>query len=324
MLTNKKNIIQQFIKCDCEMPNNAPIHQKQYGYTKPELYLQLLENKQKIKQECRNTDYIPIGETLEDGSEQKVDVPLILPLPDQKSLYNNFKRRHNTEVCLSYSPKRSRNENNVDLSQKINQIEINEESPQPINFFYEKEKPTDDTQTKQHLIAKMNMLRHQYPEENIPYVTMNDDIPYIKSTYDIIVKNLNLYDKHEKYKQMLTVGFFAIEFVFGKFLKLNMVGFAQEQIKNFSKYDKLLIELGEKNYMPDAPEKLPVELRLLGMVIIQAAVFVLMNKFCGGITSGSGGMIDILTSFMLPKQDKEPPTEQPQSKMKGPQAFSAN
>ena len=183
------------------------------------------------------------------------------------------------------------------------------------------------------MIAKMNMLRHQYPEENIPYVTMNDDMSYIRSTYDIIVRNLNLYDKHEKYKQMLTVGFFAIEFLFGKFLKLNMAGFAQEQIKNFGKYDKLLIELGEKNYMPDAPEKLPVEIRLLGMVVIQAAIFVLMNKFCNGATAGSGGLIDILTSFMLPKQDSQPTNNTPQqntaaqpqtSRMRGPQTFSPN
>lgn len=375
MLANKKIITYKFIKFGYEQPNTFPIRKKNYGYTNPELYLQLLENKQKIKQDCRNTDYIPIGNTLETDDEEVPTTDDLFIIPAQKQvndtvvsntdktvnddfqkpnelLYNNLKRKHNgvslsfspkrpkpliddystknnmrhNDVSLSYSAKRHRTLLDVDYSAKIDEIEKAAETPKPINNFYERDRPTDDIQSKQHLIAKLNMLRHQYPDENIPYVTMNDDLVYIRSTYDIIVKNLNLYDKHEKYKQILTVGFFVIEFVFGKFLKLNMAGFAEEQIKNFGKYDKLLIELGEKNYIPDAPEKFPVELRLLGMVVIQAAIFVLMNKFCNGVTTGSGGILDILTSFMLPKQDKtQTNNEKPQaSRMKGPQPFTTN
>ena len=52
-----------------------------------------------------------------------------------------------------------------------------------------------------------------------------------------------------------------------------MEGFAQQQIASMSSYDQLLIELGEKTYVPEE-SKLPVEIRLLGMIVVNAAIFI--------------------------------------------------
>ena len=41
-----------------------------------------------------------------------------------------------------------------------------------------------------------------------------------------------------------------------------------------NKYEKMLIELGEKSYVPASLSKLPVEVRLIGLVIFQTTIFV--------------------------------------------------
>jgi hypothetical protein len=50
---------------------------------------------------------------------------------------------------------------------------------------------------------------------------------------------------------------------------------------NMDKYEKLLIEMGEKTYLPSS-KKWPVELRLLFVIIVQTAFFVVGKMFLGG------------------------------------------
>ena len=62
------------------------------------------------------------------------------------------------------------------------------------------------------------------------------------------------------------------EFILGSWLKFDMEGFTQQQIRNMNSYDRLLIELGEKSYIPEGSDW-PVELRLLFLIIINAGFF---------------------------------------------------
>ena len=66
----------------------------------------------------------------------------------------------------------------------------------------------------------------------------------------------------------------VVEYVFGSWLKFDMQGFTQQQILSMSSYEKLLIELGEKSYVPEGSSR-PVELRLLFLIIINAALFII-------------------------------------------------
>jgi hypothetical protein len=51
---------------------------------------------------------------------------------------------------------------------------------------------------------------------------------------------------------------------------------------------QMLIELGDKHYIPNAPEKFPVEVRLLGVVLMQTVLFIIMQKV-GAVLSNTGG-----------------------------------
>ena len=53
-----------------------------------------------------------------------------------------------------------------------------------------------------------------------------------------------------------------------------MQGFTQQQIVSINTYERLLIELGEKSYVPEG-SKWPVELRLVFMIIMNAAFFII-------------------------------------------------
>ena len=70
-----------------------------------------------------------------------------------------------------------------------------------------------------------------------------------------------------------------------------MQGFTQQQIISMHSYEKLLIELGEKSYVPSG-SSWPVELRLLFMIIMNAAFFVVSKMMMKKTGANLMGMIN--------------------------------
>ena len=89
-----------------------------------------------------------------------------------------------------------------------------------------------------------------------------------------------------------------------------MEGFAAQQMLNINKYDKLLIELGEKSYLK-GPSKLPVEVRLLLMIVTQAGFFLLTKMLMKKTGTDLMGMVNNLANPQQSNAAKK-------RKMKGP------
>jgi hypothetical protein len=121
-------------------------------------------------------------------------------------------------------------------------------------------------------LFKYTLLRKSYPTEDIPKFTINSDPEFVAKTYDEILRNLSLTDNVNKYKKYLMFGFMGVEALVGNVLGFDMKGFTKQQIVEMASYEKLIIELGEKTYVPKS--NWPVELRLLGMIIMNAAFFI--------------------------------------------------
>jgi len=134
-------------------------------------------------------------------------------------------------------------------------------------------KDQEQEQKLREYLHKYTMLKRAYPTEEIPNFTINSDPDHVIKTYDNILRNLTVTDNITKYKKYLMFGFMGVEALGNNILGFDMKGFTTQQVLEMSSYEKLLIELGEKNRTPKS--NLPVELRLLGMILMNAAFFVI-------------------------------------------------
>lgn len=165
---------------------------------------------------------------------------------------------------------------------------------------------------KRELLFKFDLLKKSYPMSNIPEFTVHTDVSTISNAYDDCVRRLSLDSSVESYKTYLVYGFMGVEFVLGNFLGFDMQGFTQQQIISMHSYEKLLIELGEKSYVPSG-SSWPVELRLMFMIIMNAAFFVVSKMMMKKTGANIMGMVN---SMNKPTTSSGPTVRK--RKMRGP------
>lgn len=168
----------------------------------------------------------------------------------------------------------------------------------------------EDEDLKREMLFKFDLLRKSYKEHNIPTFTIHSDLNMMTRSYEDTVRRLSLDSSVETYKRYLIGAFMLIEYALGRWLKFDMKGYTQQQIVSMSSYEKLLIEIGEKSYMPEG-EQWSVEIRLVFLVIINTAFF-LVGKM---IMNKTGSNIMNAINSMNRATPQEPP---PKKKMQGP------
>ena len=141
-------------------------------------------------------------------------------------------------------------------------------------FIPREEIDEDEDDLKREMLFKLDSLRRSYPHLNIPEMSMYSDSKSIRRTLDSYVKQIYAEGKAEDYQKYLIVGCMVLEWLLSTFLKLPMEGFTQQQIMNIKSYEKLLIELGEKQYVPQ-DSQWPVEIRLMIMILINGVIFLI-------------------------------------------------
>tara|TARA_B110000483_G_scaffold239904_1_gene319379 strand:+ start:914 stop:1723 length:810 start_codon:yes stop_codon:yes gene_type:complete len=150
----------------------------------------------------------------------------------------------------------------------------------------------DDEDQKRELLFKFEILRKSYPNTEIPLFSMHNDFATMNKQYEYIIRKVQLESNVDNYKSYLIGGFMLLEFLFGK-VGLDMAGFSQQQMHQMNKYEKLLIELGEKSYIPK--RNFPVEVRLLGLIIFNAVLFgfskLIMEKTGTNILQAMGNIL---------------------------------
>ena len=166
----------------------------------------------------------------------------------------------------------------------------------------------DDDDLKRELLFKFELLRRSYKNTSIPEFTVHSDYKTMLRSYETVVKQVNVDSNIENYKSYLVTGFYIVEYVLGYWLKFDMQDFTKQQILNMNKYEHLLIELGEKSYVPEG-SKWPVEVRLLFTIVINAAIFIITKMVMKKVGSNLFGMMDA-----VPQQPQEP-----KRKMRGPE-----
>lgn len=190
---------------------------------------------------------------------------------------------------------------------------------------------------KEEYIWRFRILKKQYGKgASIPIPEWNEhsDLHMMKTSYERTIRELYLDDAVETYRTYLLGGWIVMEYVCTQLIGIDLRGFTMQQTKMMYKYDRLLIELGEKSYTRWGMN-LPVEVRLIGMIIFQAGIF-----YLGKVISDKygGSMAELFRGFtgQPPDPIKESPQasgnsgddevldEEPKKRMRGPKIKAAD
>ncbi len=175
----------------------------------------------------------------------------------------------------------------------------------------------DEQEKKRDLLNKFAKLKKEYHNAHIPNHTEHTDLITLQKDYNSIKKQLEIDSKALRYKQWLLYSFLGLEILllnFGSFDDIR--GFYNYQKNCINQYESLLFELGEKNYIQDE-KKWPVEIRLVGVVAMNAAFFI------GGKWAERKYGVNILTLFNPMNIPPPPPQQQfqPQPQVQPQQQF---
>lgn len=134
-----------------------------------------------------------------------------------------------------------------------------------------------EAKQKEEYMWRFRILKKKYKTAKIPDFNEHSDLQTMKSTYERTVKELYLDESVDSYRNYLIGGFVFTEFICTQWVGIDMKGFTKQQAMVMHKYESLLVELGERSYNR-WNANLPVEVRLIGFILLQAAIFFVGKK----------------------------------------------
>ena len=152
--------------------------------------------------------------------------------------------------------------------------------------------------------GKYDTLRISFPEWDIKQPPPDYTLDQIHDQYETYVRQIVVARSCDQWNVYLVIMFLGIE-VFGiKVLGLDFRGYTKSQVRIMTRFNSLLVELGEKYYSQGA-SNWPIEARILALAGFNAVIFVIvkyLSKWLGGegMSDLIQGMIDNFMSGTNP------------------------
>lgn len=176
-----------------------------------------------------------------------------------------------------------------------------------------KQEDEEDAERRLYL-DKFAILKRKYKDFKMPEFSPYSDISIMKRTYDSAVKQLHLDSTVETYKKYLIGGFTLTQFLFSKFLKMDMSGFAEQQILSMNQYEQVLVEIGEKTYFK-APSKMAPEFKLVMLIGFNAVIFLISKMI---LKASGDNILSSINKVAEKKETQSVPSGPQKNHMKGP------
>lgn len=185
--------------------------------------------------------------------------------------------------------------------------ENHEEELDPDDPYYGLTPEQIEEKEKEEYIVRFRILKKkQRSSPNaipIPEFNEHSDLATMKKSYERTVRELYIEDAVDRYRTYLMGSFLALEWGAVYYGIEEMKGFGVTQTKMMWKYDSMLIELGEKSQNTWGMN-IPVEVRLIGMVLLQAGIFYLAKI----VEKSSGEMMADMFRTMAGQKVVDSPT----------------
>jgi hypothetical protein len=284
----------------------------------PIMYLELLENKDKVKPEMVGTNYEPPEEAEDEVEEEDEEPQPIQDIEEEPEREAEEKDNEDWDDVPDETPKveltTEEIKNLEEIEEKIHSekpkspsrvptlTELQSKQPRkikPNDYKYPQEEDEQTIKERNDVFFHYEVLRRMHPNAKIPEFSAYSDPKIMAQKYEFLAKKLSLESSVENWKRYMIIFVMGCEVVLGK-LNFDMEGFAQQQIISMNTYDQLLVELAEKSYTPSS-SKWPVEVRLLMTLTMNIVLFMVSKMIMKKTGTNLLGAINGITSLAEPK-----------------------
>jgi hypothetical protein len=147
-------------------------------------------------------------------------------------------------------------------------------------------------------LTNYSRLRINWPEYKFPEIPDDASTDYVIRAYEHCINKIQIDMSVSQYKAGLIIIFLIIEVVSVKLLGLDGGGYTASQIKAMNRYERLLIEMGEKRFIA-VGKAWPVEVRITFVALINFGIFVLVKFLTGLLGPELTGMITPLITTLF-------------------------
>lgn len=150
--------------------------------------------------------------------------------------------------------------------------------------------------------TKFGILRNAWPSYNIPNVSDTMPLEEVHIEYDVYIRHIHITKEVDQYKIYLVGACLIVEGLCAK-MHIDASGYTVSQSQSMSKYDSLLMELGETNYINSyetaAKRNWSVEMRIIFMCLANAVTFIVIKLLAGYLGEGTATqVVEYVSSYL--------------------------